>query len=269
MGRMDMLFNVIFRKPNSLGSKIARKQLTRYMKKMAPPKYHEKLIPKYAPGCKRMILDPGYLKALRRENVDLNWDGIGSITESGVITKTGESIDFDIIIFGTGFDVLNTPIKVKGSSGQDLISHWGETHPEAYLGTTIPGFPNFFMLLGPNVATGHASVIFSEEAQINYMMRMVKPIIEGKVDSFEVKSDAAASYNRDIQDRLQKSVWMNCNSYYRSGGDGKIYATYPGPVSRFWWSTLVPKWNDYKVSGIRGWSPSGMVMGFLKAFFVL
>jgi len=239
------------------------------MKKMAPSQYHDKLIPNYAPGCKRLIVDPGYLKCLHKDNVDLNWDGIASFTESGILTKTGETIDFDVIIFGTGFDVLNTPIKVKGSSGQDLIAHWGETHPEAYLGTTVPGFPNFFMLLGPNIATGHASVIFSEEAQINYMMRMVKPILDGKVDSFEVTFSASAEYNGEIQNRLQKSVWTNCNSYYRSGGDGKVYATYPGPVTKFWWDTLIPKWGDYKVSGNRGWTPSGTIVSLLKALFVL
>jgi hypothetical protein len=74
-----------------------------------------------------------------------------------------------------------------------------------------------YTLAGPNVATGHASVIFSEEAQINYMMRMVKPIIEGKVQSFEVKEPAFNEYNEEIQARLKKSVWMGCNSYYRLG----------------------------------------------------
>jgi len=201
--------------------------------------------------------------------VDLSWDGISSFTESGILTKTGENIDVDVIIFGTGFDVLNTPIKVKGSGGQDLISYWDETFPEAYLGTTISGFPNLFMLLGPNVATGHASVIFSEEAQINYMLRMVKPIIEGKVKSFEVKSSASAAYNQEIQVRLSKSVWTGCNSYYRSGGDGKVYATYPGPVSKFWWSTLVPRWEDYKTYGIRDWTPPSRMLSFIKVPFSL
>jgi hypothetical protein len=117
------------------------------------------------------------------------------------------------------------------------------------------------------------------------MMRMVKPILDGKVKSFEVKASASVAYNDGIQGRLRESVWMGCNSYYRSGisfsllsaidanfysgGDGKIYATYPGPVSRFWWNTLVPKWDDYKVYGVQGWSPANKLFGLLKALFVL
>jgi len=217
-----------------------------------------------------MILDPGYLKCLHNPNVDMNWDGIEAITDTGITTKQGQKYEFDVIILGTGFHIWSSPLQLIGNRGLSLMDSWRADGPTAYLGTTIPGFPNFFMLLGPNTATGHASVIFTEEAQINYMIRMVKPIIEGRYKSFEVKREANDAYNNRLQKGLQETAFSECTSWYRAGDrDGRIYVTYPAPVTKFWWDTLAPKWQDYNISGIRNWSPAGRLVGFMKGLLFL
>jgi hypothetical protein len=106
------------------------------------------------------------------------------------------------------------------------------------------------MLLGPNSAGGHASVIFIEEVQIQHAMQLIKPILAGTVQSVVVREEASAKYNSWLQARLARSVWNFCDSWYRrSGADGKITATFPGPVSLFWWLARSPRYSDYEVVG--------------------
>jgi hypothetical protein len=132
-------------------------------------------------------------------------------------------------------------------------------------------------------------VIFTEEAQINYALKMIKPIIQGRVKSFEVKSEASKTYNENIQSRLRKTVYTTCLSWYRGGqlfiipfgrslltrfsaGAGhneKIIATYPGFHAQFWWNTLVPCWEDYTASGVTNWKPVGRLFGLLKSLLFL
>ncbi len=139
-------------------------------------------IPDFAPGCKRIIVDPGYLSSLNRKNVTLRWDAIDSVVEDGLLLKSGEVVPLDVIIFGTGYSVvcasllrypgtegLKEPVDLRvqgrGMSLHDYFASQGGA--TAYLGSCVPGFPNLFMLLGPNVATGHASAVFSEESQVS------------------------------------------------------------------------------------------------------
>jgi cation diffusion facilitator CzcD-associated flavoprotein CzcO len=124
--------------------------------------------PLSAPGCKRMILNPGYLECLHQPNMDMNWEGIERFTETGLVTKKGQAYIFDALIFGTGFSIvsceqyfivgdvikvngtlqMSTALRIIGSNGMVLADMWRTVAPTAYLGTTVPGYPNFFMLLG-------------------------------------------------------------------------------------------------------------------------
>jgi len=126
--------------------------------------------------------------------------------------------------------------------------------PTAYMGTTIPGFPNYYLLAGPNTVTGHTSAIFSEEVQINYALQLIEPVIRGAASSFEVKTEATNKYNDMIQNRLSRSVFAQCVSWYRTGGDGKISSLFPGPLILFWWWLRSPVWTDYKVVGAEAWA---------------
>ncbi|KAJ7769773.1 hypothetical protein B0H14DRAFT_2967291 [Mycena olivaceomarginata] len=226
----------------------AAAMLANYIRLAAPKEEHDNLIPDYTLGCKRMLLDTGFLQALHRPNLNLNWHGIQSITEDGIITTKGKELSFDIIIFATGFTADQYPLKVVGDLGNTVQEYYdSQGGPKAYLGTTVPGFPNFFMIAGPNIATGHTSAIYTEELQINYILKFVKPILDGLVTSFSVTPRATDAYNDLIQARLARSVWVQCTSWYRAGGEGKVSSIFPGPMFLFAWWVRRPRWEDYAV----------------------
>jgi len=228
--------------------KIAEKVSLEYMKTAAPKEYHNFLTPSYPLGCKRLIIDPGYLDALNRPNVNLIWDPITQITENGILCSSGKEHMLDVIILGTGFDVSarGFGLEIYGSNGQSMIEQWEDQGgPQAYLGTTLSNFPNFFTLLGPNVATGHTSAIAHIEAQVNYLVKMVKPLTKYGVDSLELKPEAEAEYNAWLHRKLNKTVWQGgCKSYYRLD-NGKIIAMWPGTYAYFWWKTRTPNLRHY------------------------
>ncbi|KAI5119480.1 hypothetical protein M0805_009504 [Coniferiporia weirii] len=239
---------------SSFVQRLARRTLADYIKETAPKKYIDKLVPSYPLGCRRTLVDPGYLKALHQPNVTLNWNPILSIVREGVVTGVGDMVPLDVIVLATGFDPDFISIDLEGRGGRTLRGYFKEQGgPTAYMGTTVPEFPNFFIIFGPNTATGHASVIFSEEVQINYTIQLLKPIIEKKVKSFSVRAIATEAYNELIQRRLGKSVFVACTSYYRQGMTGKNFAIFPGPLMLFWWWARRPRWEDYEAYGAEAW----------------
>ncbi|KAF8743111.1 L-lysine 6-monooxygenase (NADPH-requiring), partial [Rhizoctonia solani] len=226
------------------------------IKRLTPEKYHENLIPKFPMGCKRIIYDPGYLESLQRQNVELEWDPITEITDNGITTESGKHYEFDIICFATGFDIENSSsINIKGAGGKTTGDYFREQGgPTGYMGTTIPGFPNLFTLLGPNTATGHGSVIHSEEVQINYAMQLIKPIIRGHAKSFAPRADATKAYNDRLQEELKHTVWTSCISWYHAGEGrrGKLM-TWPATQTYMWWMMRTPIWRDYDTTGGEKW----------------
>ncbi|KAG9118937.1 hypothetical protein FRC07_006284 [Ceratobasidium sp. 392] len=195
-----------------------------------PEKYHQAMIPKFPMGCKPNIIDPGYLAALQRPNIQLEWDSIKEVTESGIITNSGKKYDLDVICYATGFDIEGSRIlDVTGVNGQLMRDYYKEEGgPTAYMGTTTPGFPNWFTLLGPNIVNDHASLIYVEEVQANYIIQLIQPVIQGKAKSFVPKADATRAYNSRIQDQLSHTVLNGgCVSLYRAGSSSRL----PRPFS--------------------------------------
>jgi len=251
-----MNFLMFFKDQNYIASR-NQKLMVRYITHEAPKQYLEQLMPSYPPGCKRLIVDPGYLNALKRPNVSLNWDGIDDIIPEGIRTKKGEIVPLDVMIFATGFEHGAINVNVTGSSGKTIQEFFeSQDGPTAYLGTTVPGFPNFFIIFGPNTSTGHASVICSVESQINYTVQMIKPLLERTAKSFEVATSAFDEYNRNIQQRISRLVYTECASWYnRAGGrTGKNTQSFPGPLLLFWWWTRAPNWEHYKAVGAEKWN---------------
>ncbi|KAJ7020477.1 hypothetical protein C8F04DRAFT_1143915 [Mycena alexandri] len=225
-----------------------------YIMKTAPKEDLEHLVPKYSLGCKRVIFDTNFLAALHRPNLLLNWDGIQSISEDGITTAKGEKLLFDVIIFATGFTADRYPLTIVGETGKTVQEYYdSQGGPKAYLGTTVPSFPNLFLIGGPNTATGHTSVILTEELQIDYIIQFVKPILQGLVSTFDVTARATDAYNELIHARLARSVFMGCISWYRTGGEGKISSIFPGPMLLYGWWVRRPKWDDYQVKGTEQW----------------
>ncbi|KAI0797187.1 hypothetical protein C8Q75DRAFT_802839 [Abortiporus biennis] len=237
---------------NKFRKKIAASSAA-YIRSTAPEKYHKVLIPDYEFGCKRPIVDSGYLEALNRPNLDLNYDDIASFTDDGIITKKGEHISFDVIIFGTGFEVDGYPIYIRGQGGKTIEQFYEEQGgPTAYFSTALPGFPNFFMILGPN-ANGHGSIMFLEEVQINYILNVIKPVLQKSISSFEVTAAATDRYNKFLDSRLKGSVFTGCSSWYRVAGTGKISRILPITQVEYWWRLRNVKWNDYSIVGGDAW----------------
>uniref|UniRef100_A0A0W0FEU3 Monooxygenase n=1 Tax=Moniliophthora roreri TaxID=221103 RepID=A0A0W0FEU3_MONRR len=199
-----------------------------------------------AAGCKRLVLDAGYLKSLCKPNVDMNWDGIERISEVGIVTKTGEQLPFDVIIFATGYISDEYPLHVKGTHETVREYYDRKSGPTTYLGTTVPGFPNFYMISGPNTTTGHTSVIFTSE--VNYMLDLIGPVLSGDVTAFEVTHAATDKYNEKIQSRLKHSVFLHCASWYRKHRDEKVTVVFPGAGLLFWWWLRKVNWSHYQVS---------------------
>ncbi|KAH8827061.1 hypothetical protein DL96DRAFT_1710212 [Flagelloscypha sp. PMI_526] len=225
-----------FHKSSGRLLKLVRTAFTFYMKRTAPKQYLDKLIPTYDPGCKRIIVDPHYLESLHRPNVDIEWSPIEEIVPEGIKLQNGKMVPLDVIIFSTGYSIDPVDLRVTGRNGRIMREYFEEQKgPTCFFGSFVPGFPNAGVLLGPNVAAGHASVIFSEETQINFILKLAKMVIEGKIKSFDVKEETTNRYNTWLQSRLSNSVWTQCTSYYQSATTGKIVATFPGPVTLFWW----------------------------------
>ncbi|EEB96921.1 hypothetical protein MPER_03855 [Moniliophthora perniciosa FA553] len=186
---------------------------TRYIMKMAPKDMAQELIPKYSVGCKRIVIDPDYLKSLHRPNVEVTWSPIDCVAPDGLKLRSGEVVPLDVIIFGTGYSVESN-LNIEGVNGVTLRDYFvAKGGATAYLGSAFPGFPNMFVLVGPNVATGHASLVFSQECQIQMALQAIK-LIMGRF----VTHNATNDYNSWLQSKLGNSVWQDCHSYYLVAG---------------------------------------------------
>ncbi|KAJ7684236.1 hypothetical protein DFH06DRAFT_1462606 [Mycena polygramma] len=251
----ELLYLLVFAsKPLNL---YAERQVRAYMLRNVPMEYADKLIPSRPNdkvGCKRVIYDTDYLSSLARPNMSLVWDPIESITEDGILTKEG-TLPFDVIIYSTGYIADHYPVHVKGVDQTVSEYYQAQGGPTAYLGTTLPGFPNFFTIFGANTATGYTSVIFAEEVQVQYILQMIKPIIAGHILSMEVTAEATDKYNRKIQSRLSGFCWSKCFSWYRTGNTGKVHGVFPGSMILFWWWMRRPDWTHYKVLAVGQWEP--------------
>ncbi|EKM83294.1 hypothetical protein AGABI1DRAFT_111719, partial [Agaricus bisporus var. burnettii JB137-S8] len=248
----DLLYLMVFAGYPIL-RRIFRKVSENYIKSNAPAEYCDQLIPTFPIGCKRVIFDTGFLDALHRPNLSLIGDGIDKFVADGIVTKKGDKLPFDVIIFATGFAADKFPLDLRGTSGTIQEYFDEKDGPQSYLGTSYPDFPNFYTILGPNTGTGHTSVIFTNECQADYIIQLITPIIQRKVVTVEAKPEATDTYNEKIQKRLSASVFTGCHSWYRVGGTGKITNIFPGPTILFWLWLRKVNWDDYTGLGLEGW----------------
>ncbi|HVU06049.1 MAG TPA: NAD(P)/FAD-dependent oxidoreductase [Polyangiaceae bacterium] len=180
------------------------------------PVLREKLRPKFEIGCKRVLISNDYYPALAASNAKLVTEGIREVTETGIFTKDGTFHEVDSIVLATGFKVTNHPIMERffGKDGRSLTEHWGETM-SAYLGTTVPGFPNFFLLTGPNTGLGHNSIVYMLESQFEYVLGALDALRDRRAGSLDVKPEAVRAFDAEMQERLQGTVWNSgCASWY-------------------------------------------------------
>lgn len=199
------------------------------------PALRKKLTPSYRMGCKRILMSNSYYPALAQPNVEVITGGIARVTEDAIVGNDGVARPVDAIVFGTGFDVHDYlgKLSVKGARGRDLGALWAEDGAQAHLGTTVAGFPNLFLLVGPNTGLGHNSIIFMIESQIALIMSCVRELRRRPHATLEVREAAQREFNRKLQARLAGSVWQTgCGSWYIDAR-GRNTTLWPGFCAEF------------------------------------
>jgi len=225
---------------------MAERHITR---QISDPALRAKVTPDYTIGCKRILLSSDYYPALTRPNVKLVTDPISRITKSGLVCTDGSAYEVDVIIYGTGFKTAEAlaELNVAGRDGVKLRDVW-RGGIEAYHGVTVAGFPNFFLLLGPNTGLAHNSVIFMIESQVQHVMSCLRLLARQKGKTIEVRAPALHRFNDGIQRRLGRAVWSEggCASWYLDA-DGVNRALWPGFSFEYWARTRRARRADYAI----------------------
>ncbi|MEQ8485651.1 MAG: NAD(P)/FAD-dependent oxidoreductase [Pseudomonadales bacterium] len=209
-----------------------------------------KAIPEYPVGAKRILFDNGnWIRALKRDNVDLVADPVAEVTETGVVTESGARYDADVLIYGTGFQASRFlwPMQVYGRDGVELQAHW-DGDPRAYLGITIPGFPNLFCCYGPNTnIVVNGSIVFFSECEVRYILGCVKLLLERGHAALDCRRDVHDAYNRRIDEENLNMAWgaANVPTWYKNA-KGRVTQNWPFPLVEFWKQTRAPNPDDYE-----------------------
>lgn len=210
----------------------------------------DKVLPDYPATGKRTLQDNGsWLQTLQRDNVDLVRTPIQRITPRGIVTEDGTTYDVDVIVYATGFrhtDVL-FPLKINGRNGIDLHQRWG-TRPNAYLGVTVPDFPNLFLIYGPGTHLAHGgSLIFQSELQMRYINLCLQHLAEEKIVAMEPTAEATAEWHRRTQAEITQMVWAHPaikHSYFKNA-DGEIHTVSPWRLNEYWAAVRTPEWSNF------------------------
>ncbi len=232
-----------------------RRLLTGYLQAQFSdrPDLLEKVLPAYAPASKRLVLDNGiWARTLKRDNVRLVTDGIAAITETGVRAQDGTEYPADVIIYGTGFQASRflTPMTVQGRNGAVLDAAW-DGDARAYMGITVPGFPNLFLMYGPNTnIVVNGSIIYFSECETQYILGCLRLLLEGGHAALDVRRDVHDAYNERIDAANRKRVWgvASVPSWYRNAR-GRSAQNWPFNLFDYWQQTRVPNPEDYELLG--------------------
>ena len=227
-----------------------RRVFTRYVEEQLQdrPELIERVLPEYPPFAKRMLLDNGWFRTIKKPHVDLIPEHLAKVEGNTLSTSSGETVEADVIILATGFQTTNVlgSYDIVGREGQLLRDHWGEDNASAYLGTLVPGFPNFFILLGPNVGSGHGgSMIRNIENQMHFAGQVVQCAEAQEASTVEVKETAYTDYSRRIDDAHDRLVWTHpgTENWYRNS-QGRVVAITPWRNDAFWRMTRSPDEAD-------------------------
>ncbi|WP_207887144.1 NAD(P)/FAD-dependent oxidoreductase [Pseudomonas sp. 30_B] len=205
-----------------------------------------RLEPDYPLGCKRILISNDYYPALARSNVKLVDTGIREVTEDAIVTRDGQRHPVDTIIYGTGFAATEflAPMRVQGLGGRELNQAWKEG-AEAYKGISVSGFPNLFILYGPNTNLGHNSIIYMLESQFPYVLGCLQRIRREGLKYLDVKPQVQQRFNQHLQHELRHTIWeRGCNSWYKTAS-GRNTVNWPGFTFRYRQQTRQPEFADY------------------------
>ncbi|WP_038383476.1 flavin-containing monooxygenase, partial [Bradyrhizobium elkanii] len=216
------------------------------------PDLIEKCMPTYPPYGKRILLDNNWFKTLTKPNVELVTDKIGHFDRHGIVTADGTSRQHDVIVISTGFKVseMAARLNITGRDGKNLKQAWRDDNPTAYLGLTVPDFPNLFLMLGPNSGPAHGgSVIFQSECQSRYISACLVEMIENDIAAIDVHPDAHDAYVRDVDAEHEQLIWTHpgMTTYYRNRS-GRVFSAMPWRFVDYWKMTHDPDFTQYRKS---------------------
>jgi cation diffusion facilitator CzcD-associated flavoprotein CzcO len=236
-----------FRKDSWLNRAAQRLALRHLEKCVADPRLRAALTPDYPAGCKRVLISDDYYQALGRDNVELVTQPIAEIVPDGVITGAGVHHAVDAIVYGTGFQSTDflAPMRIVGRDGRELNQAWREG-AEAFLGISVPGFPNLFILYGPNTNLAHNSIIFMLEAQVRYVMGCLRALRDRGLRWMDLRAERLARYRDELRTRLPRVVWdAGCTSWYKTAS-GRNTNNWPGFTFEYWRRTRAVALADYE-----------------------
>lgn len=228
-----------------------RRYFTRYvMKELAGrDDLVKKALPDYPPFGKRMLLDNGWFAALRRDDVDLITEAVAAITPAGVRALDGTEVDVDVVVLCTGFETHKFlhPLDLRGHNGQSVQEVWGPQNADAYLGISVPGFPNLFLVGGPGTALGHGgSYITIVESEIRYIVEALTGMAERGIGALEVRPEVYADYARRHDEAHARMIWSHPgmgNWYCNSAG--RVVSALPWRIVDYWAMTRHVDWDDF------------------------
>lgn len=219
-------------------ARAAQRLATRFLRmQVNDPATAAKLTPDYTLGCKRVLISNVYFPTFNRPNVELVTDRIQEIRARSIVTVDGHERPCDCLILGTGFVVdprqYMKGFEVVGLGGRRLADDWKDA-PQAYFGVSVSGYPNLFQLVGPNTGLGHNSIVFMIEAQVHYLVELLKLLDARQADYAHVRADAQRAFNEDLQANLKGTVWESgCDSWYHTA-EGRNITLWPWSTWRYW-----------------------------------
>lgn len=220
-----------------------------HLRRVRDPELRARLTPDFRPMCKRIVMGLGFYRAVQRPDVDLVTQRIARIEPSGVRTTDGVLHELDALVLATGFDAqaFMRPMELTGSGGVTIGELWAKD-PFAYRTVALPGFPNYFMLVGPHSPFGNFSVIAIAETQADYVMRCIELFATGRVESLTPRAEATERYNNDLVAAMPSTIWMSgCASWYLDS-HGRPN-TFPGTPAQHRALLAEPVLADYHVVG--------------------
>ncbi len=226
-----------------------RRAMTRHIEEQIGdhPELVRRVLPDYPPLGKRILQDNGWYRTLTRANVELISEPIREVTRDAIVTGGGDAHPVDVIVLATGFhpNKFLWPMEITGRSGLKLHDVWGED-PRAYLGITMPDFPNLFCVYGPNTNPVVGSVIFMLECQVNYIAGCLRELLEGRLRSLECRRDVHDAYNQRIDAEHEQLVWRHprVHSYYNNS-KGRVTTNVPWRLLDYWRMTRAPDRSDF------------------------
>ncbi len=234
---------IAFHKQGEKLKEMANKEMELHVQDEAKRKL---LTPDYEPGCKRILFANDWWPAMGQDNVEVITAPIAQISDKGVQTQDGREVEVDVLVYSTGFETTNFlgPMKMTGLANRELKDVWAGG-AFAHLGITVSGFPNFFMLYGPNTNLGHNSIIFMIECQANYIAQCAKKMRKNDILYMDVKDEAQEKYNEKVQEDNKNSVYATgCTSWYKTK-DGKVTNNWANHTFYYWWKTRRPRFGEF------------------------